>query len=163
MDQLENNIYIRETCPKCGSPLLNIELTTYPPIPKKECTKCGWSWTGSPAKIVDVPFKEDDCTTKINIDEMRDATEEERKSTRDYIDSISYSIGKNIFDITNPKDKEIHKVHIIYGDSKGVLHHIDEPDRYRLYDNGRVIEIYKNKINYTICSDYIEIIEKDDE
>ena len=36
---------IIETCPKCGGELMNIMLTTYPPIPKKVCTACGWSWT----------------------------------------------------------------------------------------------------------------------
>lgn len=35
---------IIETCPKCGGELMNIMLTTYPPISKKVCTACGWSW-----------------------------------------------------------------------------------------------------------------------
>ena len=47
---------IVETCPKCGEPLMDIMLDTYPPIPKKECWKCGWSWTGEPERIEYRPF-----------------------------------------------------------------------------------------------------------
>lgn len=47
---------IIETCPRCGHDLINFELTTYPPIPGKECWKCGWRWTGNPEKIIRVPF-----------------------------------------------------------------------------------------------------------
>lgn len=47
---------IVETCPKCGEPLIEIMLTSFPPIPKKECWKCGWSWTGEPERIEYKPF-----------------------------------------------------------------------------------------------------------
>lgn len=47
---------IIETCPKCGHDLMNLVLTTYPPIPQKKCFSCGWSWTGEPEKVVRVPF-----------------------------------------------------------------------------------------------------------
>ena len=47
---------IIETCPKCGGELMNIMLTTYPPISKKVCTACGWSWTGKREEIEKVPF-----------------------------------------------------------------------------------------------------------
>ena len=47
---------IIETCPKCGHDLINIMLTSNPPIPKKECWNCGWSWTGEIEEIVRVPF-----------------------------------------------------------------------------------------------------------
>lgn len=47
---------IIETCPECGGELKHLSLTTYPPIPKKVCTACGWSWTGEPDKIEYVPF-----------------------------------------------------------------------------------------------------------
>lgn len=47
---------IIETCPKCGAVLHDIVLTTYPPIPKKECFSCGWSWTGEPEEIEYRPF-----------------------------------------------------------------------------------------------------------
>jgi hypothetical protein len=45
-----------ETCPKCGHDLQNTVICTYPPIPRKVCCNCGWSWTGEPEKITRVPF-----------------------------------------------------------------------------------------------------------
>lgn len=47
---------IIETCPKCGHDLVDEVICTYPPIPKKSCWSCGWSWTGEPEKVVRVPF-----------------------------------------------------------------------------------------------------------
>ena len=47
---------IIETCPKCGHDLQNEVLCTYPPIPRKVCCNCGWSWTGESEKIRRVPF-----------------------------------------------------------------------------------------------------------
>lgn len=47
---------IIETCPKCGHDLHDVMIATYPPIPKKECWNCGWSWTGEPEEIVRMPF-----------------------------------------------------------------------------------------------------------
>lgn len=47
---------IIETCPKCGYDLVNINLASIPPIPKKECWSCGWSWIGEPEEVVRVPF-----------------------------------------------------------------------------------------------------------
>lgn len=49
-----------ETCPKCGAELQNIVIATFPPIPKKQCYRCGWSWTGKPEKIVYKPFEPSD-------------------------------------------------------------------------------------------------------
>lgn len=45
-----------ETCPKCGHDLRNVMICTYPPIPRKVCSNCGWSWTGEREKIKKVPF-----------------------------------------------------------------------------------------------------------
>ena len=45
-----------ETCPKCGNDLRDEVICTYPPIPRKVCWNCGWSWTGEPEKITRVPF-----------------------------------------------------------------------------------------------------------
>ena len=45
-----------ETCPKCGHDLHDVVICTYPPIPRKVCWNCGWSWTGDPEKITRVPF-----------------------------------------------------------------------------------------------------------
>lgn len=47
---------IIETCPECGHDLINLVLTVYPPIPKKQCTFCDWSWTGQREDIIRVPF-----------------------------------------------------------------------------------------------------------
>lgn len=47
---------IIETCPKCGHDLKDLMIATYPPIPRKECWNCGWSWEGEPEKVVRVPF-----------------------------------------------------------------------------------------------------------
>ena len=47
---------IIETCPKCGHDLVNEVICTYPPIPKKSCPSCGWSWEGEREEIVRVPF-----------------------------------------------------------------------------------------------------------
>lgn len=47
---------IVETCPRCGAPLMDIMLDSYPPIPRKECPSCGWSWQGEPEPIEYVPF-----------------------------------------------------------------------------------------------------------
>lgn len=47
---------IIETCPKCGHDLQNLMIATYPPIPRKECWNCGWSWEGEQEEVVRVPF-----------------------------------------------------------------------------------------------------------
>lgn len=47
------------TCPICGHNLINIMIDTYPPIPRKECTHCNWSFGGgTQEKIIRVPFQE---------------------------------------------------------------------------------------------------------
>lgn len=47
---------IIETCPKCGHDLMNEVICTNPPIPKKGCPNCGWSWTGEPEEVIRMPF-----------------------------------------------------------------------------------------------------------
>ena len=47
---------IIETCPECGHDLLGTVICTYPPIQKKECPNCGWTWEGEPDQVVRVPF-----------------------------------------------------------------------------------------------------------
>ena len=58
-----------ETCPKCGHDLQDEVICTYPPIPRKVCWNCGWSWTGKPEKITRVPFggNTNNFTDKDNI------------------------------------------------------------------------------------------------
>ena len=48
---------IIETCPVCGHDLVDTVICTYPPIPKKTCLNCSWSWTGEREKIIRVPFE----------------------------------------------------------------------------------------------------------
>ena len=47
---------IIETCPKCGHDLMNEVICTYPPIPRKSCPSCGWSWEGEREEVIRVPF-----------------------------------------------------------------------------------------------------------
>lgn len=49
---------IIETCPKCGNDLLESVICTMPPISRKECSCCGWSWESGPETVLRVPFKE---------------------------------------------------------------------------------------------------------
>ena len=58
-----------ETCPKCGHDLQDEVICTYPPIPRKVCWNCGWSWTGKPEKITRVPFS-GNTDTLINKDSI---------------------------------------------------------------------------------------------
>lgn len=81
-----------ETCPKCGHDLQDLVIATYPPIPKKECWNCGWSWTGKQEEIVRTPFSENgianDCFA-ITSNHFRDVTEEELQNL----------IAKNLKDV----------------------------------------------------------------
>ena len=47
---------IIETCPKCGHDLIDEVICTYPPIPRKSCPSCGWSWEGEREEVIRVPF-----------------------------------------------------------------------------------------------------------
>lgn len=53
---------IIETCPRCGHDLVDIVLTTYPPIPQKKCFNCGWEWSGEREEVMRVPFRPSDVT-----------------------------------------------------------------------------------------------------
>lgn len=46
------------TCPKCGGDLLETQICTFPPIPMKECQKCGWRFKGKPKEVTRVSFRE---------------------------------------------------------------------------------------------------------
>lgn len=56
---------IIETCPKCGHDLQDLVITTYPPIPAKQCFNCGWHWEGKREEIVRVPFNNDTIRNDI--------------------------------------------------------------------------------------------------
>ena len=47
-----------ETCPQCGGVLVDFALTVNPPISKKVCTSCGWSWAEERKSDSYVPFDE---------------------------------------------------------------------------------------------------------
>lgn len=79
-----------ETCPICGHDLTDLVLTTYPPIPKKQCFSCGWSWTGEREEVIRVPFGGNsfipDTTNYLNtyIDDIVDIT-----YTGNYLNNIN--------------------------------------------------------------------------
>ena len=52
---------IIETCPKCGHDLVVSVICTNPPIPRKECHHCGWSWEGQ-REVLRIPFQENDMS-----------------------------------------------------------------------------------------------------
>lgn len=56
---------IIETCPECGHDLVDMMLASNPPILKKKCLHCGWSWTGKREEVVRIPFSDIDT----NIDD----------------------------------------------------------------------------------------------
>lgn len=62
---------IVEVCPKCGHDLIETVICTMPPIPRKECPKCGWSWEGKQDKVERVPFSEPTCNDcpQLNVTE----------------------------------------------------------------------------------------------
>jgi len=46
------------TCPKCGGDLQEVMLATNPPIQKKQCMSCGWSYTDTDREdVLRVPFE----------------------------------------------------------------------------------------------------------
>lgn len=45
-----------ETCPKCEGDLRDEVICTYPPIPRKVCSNCGWNWEGEQEKAIRVSF-----------------------------------------------------------------------------------------------------------
>ena len=49
---------IIETCPRCGCDLYDTAVCTNPVIVKKECFKCGWSYSlaGDQEKVARIPF-----------------------------------------------------------------------------------------------------------
>ena len=92
-----------ETCPKCGHDLQNTVICTYPPIPRKVCWNCGWSWTGKPEKIVRVPFGDnsivDDTPTLTTTNTMTETI-----SLQDYTCASTFEQTACINCSTNPKN-----------------------------------------------------------
>lgn len=94
---------IIETCPKCGHDLQDEVICTYPPIPRKVCWNCGWSWTGKPEKITRVPFggnlMADDTPTLTTT-----STKTETISLNDYTCDSTFGQTACINCSTNPKN-----------------------------------------------------------
>ena len=78
------------TCPKCGHDLHDLVLASNPPVSKKECWNCGWSWTGESEEVIRIPFG----GNSLN---MRDATLEERENVRESIEKIAQSTPINFW------------------------------------------------------------------
>ena len=86
---------IVETCPKCGHDLQDLMIATYPPIPKKECWNCGWSWEGEPEEVIRMPFGGAGKRESLNciVDEITE------KEIQEYLESTLKTM------ITNHVDK----------------------------------------------------------
>lgn len=94
---------IIETCPQCGHDLQNTVICTYPPIPRKVCCNCGWSWTGKPEKIVRVSFDGNsmtDDTPTLNTTH----TDTETISLKDYNCACTFEQTACINCSANPKN-----------------------------------------------------------
>lgn len=63
---------IIETCPTCGHDLMNEVICTYPPIPRKSCPNCGWSWEGEQEKVIRVPFGKNSLIVDDLVDICQD-------------------------------------------------------------------------------------------
>ena len=81
---------IIETCPKCGHDLHDLVICTYPPIPRKECHNCGWSWEGEREEIARVPFDGVGKRASLNliVDDITDiSTTITEKEIQEYLAS----------------------------------------------------------------------------
>lgn len=85
---------IIETCPKCGHDLHDLVIATYPPIPKKECWNCGWSWEGEREEIVRVPF--DGAGKRASLNLIVDNITE--KEIQEYLASTLKTINTSAVD-----------------------------------------------------------------
>ena len=61
---------IIETCPTCGHDLMNEVICTFPPIPRKSCPNCGWSWEGEQEEVIRVPFG----GNRVTVDDLTNIT-----------------------------------------------------------------------------------------
>ena len=58
---------IIEACHKCGHDLIDEMICTYPPIPRKFCSNCGWSYEGKQDEIVRVSFGGNNLLIRGNL------------------------------------------------------------------------------------------------
>ena len=65
---------IIETCPKCGHDLIDEMICTYPPIPRKSCPSCSWSWEGEREEVIRVPFGGNSLIIDDLVDDFKSYT-----------------------------------------------------------------------------------------
>ena len=99
---------IIETCPKCGHDLMDVILPTNPPIPKKECCGCGWSWTGTREQVLRVPFGgntfyPDNKYTLVGskYDELVNVNCDDASCALNNINGVVYEVSKSYLDNVN--------------------------------------------------------------
>ena len=54
------NEFGEELCPTCGKKLFQVNICTYPPIPRYECSNCGYTAEGD--KIIDSGYSTESVT-----------------------------------------------------------------------------------------------------
>ena len=128
---------IVETCPVCGSDLIHLCLTTYPPINKTECPKCGWSITEHET-IERVPYNRgesvNDSTKEIHYKSTTTGT------GSDFINDINNSIkevpyestttGSDFIDDFNEKYSKTAPVNIPYNPESNTVPPSFDPDSF---------------------------------
>ena len=103
-------IIIIETCPRCGHDLRDLVIATYPPIPKKECWNCGWSWTGKPEEVVRMSFggnslnvtNTTEYLNKINLEDFVLNDLRDNTIIQDVVNDIKNNVCESCS--TNPKN-----------------------------------------------------------
>lgn len=98
---------IIETCPKCGHDLHDEVICTNPPIPRKVCYSCGWTWEGEPERVVRVPFGGNsleydkpsilDNYTSLNlvVDDITDITSITKEELEEYMKKTTNAMIAN--------------------------------------------------------------------
>ena len=54
------NEFGEELCPTCGKKLFHVNICTYPPIPRYECSNCGYIAEGD--KVIDSGYSTESVT-----------------------------------------------------------------------------------------------------
>lgn len=97
---------IIETCPKCGHDLIDTVICTYPPIPRKICSSCDWSWEGEPEEVIRMPFGGNVTNAATNAEKLpslNDYINDGKINTNDFrkvntFDELSNILIRNNFD-----------------------------------------------------------------
>lgn len=110
---------IIETCPKCGHDLMDEIICTYPPIPRKSCSSCCWSWEGEPEEVIRVPFGGNSLEMASDNSYLNDFlkmgySEEDSKTLADLVvnSAVSYDGILDITEATNSLITAINNVEV---------------------------------------------------